>query len=87
MTSCRNHNARQPENRHLGFQAALSASRLFDAQMRQCQIFGGLHFGQTAGGAGKFVGKIAFGIQLVDGGLCGGAEFDPVVVKHVHHQG
>ena len=61
--------------------------RLFQLQMRQCQIILRLHFHQTAHRAHKFVGKIAFGVQILHRHLRCQAQLHAVIVKHVYQQG
>ena len=62
-------------------------ARLFQLQMRQCQIILRLHFHQTAHRAHEFVGKIAFGVQILHRHLRCQAQLHAVIVKHVHQQG
>lgn len=52
--------------------------------MRLFQINFGLHFDHPAGGAGKFFGKIAFRIDMVDIYRAGGTQFDPEIVEYVN---
>ena len=61
--------------------------RLLQLQMRQCQIILRLHFHQTAHRAHEFVGKIAFGVQILHRHLRCQAQLHAVIVKHVHQQG
>ena len=62
-------------------------ARLFQLQMRQCQIILRLHFHQTAHRAHEFVGEIAFGVQILHRHLRCQAQLHAVIVKHVHQQG
>ena len=61
--------------------------RLLQLQMRQCQIILRLHFHQTAHRAHEFVGKIAFGVQILHRYLRCQAQLHAVIIKHVHQQG